>query len=230
MIIELEHIVKTYRMDEVTVKVLDGLSLSIDRGEYCSIMGPSGSGKSTLMNIIGCLDSPTEGTYLLEAVPVSSRSDDELAAIRNRSIGFVFQTFNLLSTDSALHNVELPMLYAGVPPNDREETARRALESVGLGHRVRHRPAEMSGGERQRTAIARALVNDPPIILADEPTGNLDTKTGGEIMRIFGGLAAGGKTIVLVTHDPQVAAHARRIIHLRDGRIEREEKVPGEPV
>jgi putative ABC transport system ATP-binding protein len=225
MMIELHDVAKVYRMDEVEVQALRGVSLSVERGEYVSIMGPSGSGKSTLMNIIGCLDTPSSGTYLLEGRPVSQMHDDELAQVRNRSIGFVFQTFNLLSHDTAARNVELPMLYAGAPPARRRAIASSALTAVGLAGRSGHRPAEMSGGERQRVAIARALVNDPPILLADEPTGNLDSRTGDEIMGIFHSLSAQDKTIVLVTHDRSVAAHANRIIHIRDGAIEADERL-----
>jgi putative ABC transport system ATP-binding protein len=225
MVIELQHISKVYTMGSVQVAAVQDVSLSIDAGEYVSIMGPSGSGKSTLMNILGCLDVPTEGRYLLEGRPVSSMDEDQLAEVRNRSIGFVFQTFNLLSTDTALHNVELPMLYAGGAVVARRQAARRALEEVGLGHRIEHHPTEMSGGERQRVAIARALVNDPRIILADEPTGNLDSRTGSEIMRIIANLHERGKTIILVTHDETVARHAARLIRIRDGYVESDERV-----
>jgi len=188
-------------------------------------MGPSGSGKCTLMNIIGCLGKPSRGDYLLNGISISELKDDQLAEMRNRSIGFVFQTFNLLTSETALQNVELPMIYAGIKPDIRSEIARKALEAVNLSHRTHHRPSEMSGGERQRVAIARALVNDPPIILADEPTGNLDSKTGEEIMNIFKELSINRKTIILVTHDRQVALHAQRIIHIKDGSIEGDEKV-----
>jgi putative ABC transport system ATP-binding protein len=224
MLIELHHINKVYRMGEVDVQALGDVSFSIGKGEYLSIMGPSGSGKSTLMNIIGCLDIPTKGTYLLDGQSVSEMDDNQLAEVRNRSIGFVFQTFNLLSSDSALHNVELPMLYAGFSLDKRRDIARKALVSVGLTHRIDHRPAEMSGGERQRVAIARALVNDPSIILADEPTGNLDTQTGAEIMAIFAQLAQSGKTIILVTHEDDIARNAQRIVRIRDGAIESDER------
>lgn len=225
MLIELQNIVKTYRMGPAEVVAMRDVSLLIGRGEYISIMGPSGSGKSTLMNIIGCLDSPTSGTYLFNGVSVSRMNDDQLADVRNRSIGFVFQTFNLLSTDTALHNVELPMLYAGAAPGRRREAASIALSAVGLEKRALHRPSEMSGGERQRVAIARSLVNDPPLILADEPTGNLDSATGREILRIFDELHQRGKTIILVTHDQNVGMHARRIVRIRDGGIESDEEV-----
>lgn len=220
MLIELRNIAKIYKMDAVEVAALRDISLSIDAGEYVSIMGPSGSGKSTIMNIIGFLDAPSHGSYRFEGREVANMTDDQLAGLRNRSIGFVFQTFNLLSADSALHNVELPMLYAGTPAEQRRAIARQSLASVGLSNRERHRPAEMSGGERQRVAIARALVNNPPLILADEPTGNLDSHTGSEIMDIFGRLADGGKTIILVTHDAAVGQHAERIVHIRDGLVE----------
>lgn len=212
-------------MGKVKVTALRDVSLSIDRGEYVSIMGPSGSGKSTLMNIIGCLDIPSGGEYLFEGRDISRFNEDGLAPIRNRSIGFVFQTFNLLSGDTALRNVELPMLYAGVSASQRRIKARESLVSVGLEHRIDHRPNEMSGGERQRVAIARALVNDPPVILADEPTGNLDTRTGREIMQIFEKLFKGGKTIILVTHDHSIGAYAQRIISIKDGMIEGDKRV-----
>ena len=225
MLIELNHICKEYLMGKVKVAALRDVSLSIDRGEYVSIMGPSGSGKSTLMNIIGCLDMPSGGEYLFEGRDISRLDEDGLAPIRNRSIGFVFQTFNLLSGDTALRNVELPMLYAGVPAPQRRIKARESLISVGLEHRIDHRPNEMSGGERQRVAIARALVNDPPVILADEPTGNLDTRTGREIMQIFEKLFKGGKTIILVTHDHSIGAYAQRIISIKDGMIEGDKRV-----
>jgi len=225
MIIEMIDIVKIYKMENVEVPAISGISLNVENGEYLAIMGPSGSGKSTLMNIIGCLDTPTSGRYLLQGTDVSSMNDDRLATVRNRSIGFVFQTFNLLSTDTALHNVELPMLYAGASVSDRRRKAQFALEEVNLAHRINHRPAEMSGGERQRVAIARALVNDPPIILADEPTGNLDSRNGAEIMGVFAQLNKEGKTIVLVTHDPVVAKNAQRIVHIMDGRVVKDEKL-----
>ncbi len=219
-LIETHDLWKTYVMGAEEIHALRGVSLQIDRGEYVAIMGPSGSGKSTLMNLIGCLDTPTRGTYRLNGKPVSEMNDDELARIRNEEIGFVFQTFNLLPRATALHNVELPLVYAGVPARERQARARQALERVELGDRVLHRPNELSGGQRQRVAIARALVNNPSILLADEPTGNLDSKTGAEIMALFDKLHAAGNTIVLVTHEADIAAHAHRVIHLRDGCIE----------
>lgn len=225
LLISLRNIAMVYKMEGVEVTALHNIAFGVERGEYVTIMGPSGSGKSTLMNIIGCLDTPSEGEYLLDNRSVSNLKEDELAQVRNKTIGFVFQMFNLLSADSALHNVELPMLYAGVGPAARRENATKALDSVGLSGRIHHRPSEMSGGERQRVAIARALVNDPPILLADEPTGNLDTKTGAEIMRIFEKLHESGKTLILVTHDQKVAEHARRIIHILDGRIVKDEGI-----
>ena len=225
MLIQLSDITKNYPMGPVEVAAARGISLSVGRGEYVSIMGPSGSGKSTLMNIIGCLDRPTSGTYLLNGVSVSRMGDDQLAGIRNRSIGFVFQTFNLLASDTAIQNVELPMLYAGASPGRRKEVATTALSAVGLSERIFHRPSEMSGGERQRVAIARALVNDPPLILADEPTGNLDSATGMEVLRIFDELNGKGKTIILVTHDQYVANHAGRLVRMRDGWVESDREV-----
>ncbi len=224
-LIQLQGVHKVYQLGMVEVHALRGIDLTVARGEYVSIMGPSGSGKSTLMNIIGCLDVPTRGRYILNGTDVSTMDDDDLARIRNKEIGFVFQTFNLLPRATALHNVELPLIYAGVPASQRKKLAQEALERVGLADRMLHRPNELSGGQRQRVAIARALVNNPSIILADEPTGNLDTRTGAEIMAIFDSLHQQGNTIVLVTHEEFIARHAQRIIHLLDGNIEREEMV-----
>src|SRR5258705_8577249 len=221
-LIETQDLWKTYQMGTEEIHALRGLSMQIERGEYVAIMGPSGSGKSTLMNLIGCLDTPTKGSYLLNDKQVSQMNDNELARIRNEEIGFVFQTFNLLPRATALHNVELPLIYAGVPAKDRQERAKQALEKVELGSRMTHRPNELSGGQRQRVAVARALVNNPSILLADEPTGNLDSKTGAEIMALFARLHEGGNTIVLVTHEADVAAYAHRTISLRDGQIEKD--------
>ena len=219
-IIQLTEITKTYRVGESEVHALDGLSLSIREGDLLAIMGPSGSGKSTLMNILGCLDVSDGGEYLLRGTEVSEMDEDELSEIRNREIGFVFQMFNLLPRMSVLRNVELPLAYAGAPWRKRRQAARDALEQVGLGHRTQHKPTELSGGERQRVAIARALVNRPAIVLADEPTGNLDSKTGEEIMKLLVELNKQGRTLVIVTHDEYVAGHANRIIRLKDGRIQ----------
>ncbi|MDO8794266.1 MAG: ABC transporter ATP-binding protein [Vicinamibacterales bacterium] len=221
-LIETRDLWKTYTMGDEQIHALRGVSITIERGEYAAIMGPSGSGKSTLMNLIGCLDTPSRGTYLLNGKEVSTMNDNELARIRNEEIGFVFQTFNLLPRATALQNVELPLVYAGVTARDRQERARAALEKVELGSRMGHRPNELSGGQRQRVAIARALVNNPSILLADEPTGNLDSKTGVEIMTIFKRLHEAGNTIVLVTHEADVAAHAHRTISIRDGQVERD--------
>jgi len=226
-LIETRDLWKTYVMGSEEIHALRGVSIDIERGEYVAIMGPSGSGKSTLMNLIGCLDTPTSGSYLLNGKRVSEMNDNELARIRNEEIGFVFQTFNLLPRASALHNVELPLVYAGVSAADRDVRARGALERVELADRMSHRPNELSGGQRQRVAIARALVNNPSILLADEPTGNLDTKTGNEIMALFARLHAAGNTIVLVTHEADVAAFAERTVHLRDGMVEKDVGKPG---
>jgi putative ABC transport system ATP-binding protein len=220
-VIRAEGVVKNYRLGDVDVEVLKGIDLDVKEGEYVALMGPSGSGKSTLMNIIGCLDVPTAGRYLIEEREVGTLSEDELADVRGRRIGFVFQTFNLLARTSALENVELPLHYQRRPAR---KAAVAALESVGLAHRADHKPSQLSGGERQRVAIARAVVTDPAIILADEPTGNLDSKTGLEILDVFDGLARKGVTIVLVTHDRSVALRAQKIVHLKDGRVERVEK------
>jgi len=219
-IITIEKISKVYKMGDEIINALKSVSLSIDRNEYVALMGPSGSGKSTLMNILGCLDSPTAGTYILNDIDVSSMSDSELAEVRNKQIGFVFQTFNLLPRLSALDNVALPLVYAGYNKQQRIEKATEALNKVGLGDRMTHKPNELSGGQRQRVAIARALVNDPAIILADEPTGNLDTKTSVEIMGIFERIHNAGNTIIVVTHEPDIADHAHRIVKLRDGLVE----------
>jgi putative ABC transport system ATP-binding protein len=218
--IQIRNLEKTYDMGAAQVMALRGVSLNIEANEYVAIMGPSGSGKSTLMNIVGCLDTPTAGEYDLNGQPVSTLNDDELAQIRNREIGFVFQTFNLLPRIDALRNVELPLIYSGIPSKKRHEQAIHALESVGLGDRMHHKPNELSGGQRQRVAIARALVNHPSIILADEPTGNLDSRTGEEIMELFDRLHEAGNTIILVTHEETIAAHSHRVVRLHDGAIE----------
>ena len=223
-LIHLNAVKKIYNLGAEDVHALDGIDLSIDKNEYISIMGPSGSGKSTLMNVIGCLDTPTQGTYIFEGEPVHEMDDNQLASIRNRKIGFVFQTFNLLAKLTALRNVELPLIYANVTREERIELAERALDKVGLADRMHHKPNEMSGGQRQRVAIARALVTDPSIILADEPTGNLDSKSGEEIMKIFDSLHDQGNTIILVTHERYIADHANRTIHLLDGKIQIDER------
>jgi putative ABC transport system ATP-binding protein len=225
VVIKTEELAKVYEMGAEQVHALRGVNVEIRKGEYVAIMGPSGSGKSTLMNLIGCLDSPTSGKYWLAGRLVSDLDDDELAYIRNKEIGFVFQTFNLLPRATALHNVELPLIYNGTPAEERIEKARRALERVDLGDRMHHKPNELSGGQRQRVAIARALVNNPSIVLADEPTGNLDSKTGEEIMILFENLYRQGNTIILVTHENDIAKHAHRIIHIRDGKIASDEAV-----
>jgi putative ABC transport system ATP-binding protein len=218
--IKAEQLIKNYEMGAEKVHALQGVDLVIHRGEYVAIMGPSGSGKSTLMNIIGCLDTPTSGKYWLAGRLVSELDDDQLASIRNKEIGFVFQTFNLLPRATALHNVELPLIYNGTPPSERLTKANRALQVVGLADRTHHKPNELSGGQRQRVAIARALVNSPSIVLADEPTGNLDTQTGEEIMALFARLHREGNTIILITHENDIARHANRIVHIRDGKVE----------
>jgi putative ABC transport system ATP-binding protein len=224
IVIQVEDLWKTYEMGAEQLHALRGVNLEIKKGEYVAIMGPSGSGKSTLMNLIGCLDSPTKGKYWLAGRLVSELNDDELAYIRNKEIGFVFQTFNLLPRATALHNVELPMIYNGTPSAERLERAKAALKQVDLTDRMMHKPNELSGGQRQRVAIARALVNAPSILLADEPTGNLDSATGEEIMALFARLHQQGNTIILVTHEPDIAAHAHRVIRLRDGKIEKDER------
>ncbi len=225
VLIRTENLWKTYRMGAEEIHALQGVSFEILRGEYVAIMGPSGSGKSTMMNLIGCLDTPTDGKYYLNKRLVSEMNDDELARIRNKEIGFVFQTFNLLPRATALHNVELPLIYNGTPAAERKERAMKALQAVELGDRMYHKPNELSGGQRQRVAVARALVNNPSIILADEPTGNLDSATSAEIMNLFDTLHRRGNTIVLVTHEADIAGHAHRVIRLLDGKVERDEKL-----
>jgi putative ABC transport system ATP-binding protein len=218
-LIELQDIHKVYDMGAEKVHALNGVDLSVERGEYLAIMGASGSGKSTLMNLVGCLDTPSSGSYVLNGVAVEGLDDSQLAAIRNKEIGFVFQTFNLLARTDALHNVELPLIYAGLSRGERRDRARRALEKVGLADRMHHQPNELSGGQRQRVAVARALVNEPSILLADEPTGNLDSATSQEIMELFDELHRAGNTVVLVTHEAEIAAHAWRQVILRDGKV-----------
>ena len=231
MLISISNLRKIYHMGEIEVRALDGLDLEVEAGEYVAIMGPSGSGKSTLMNLIGCLDTPTSGEYILNGQRVSDLDDAELANIRNHEIGFVFQTFNLLSRATALANVELPLIYARVSAKDRHSRAREALDKVGLGNRAKHQPNELSGGQRQRVALARALVNGPSILLADEPTGNLDSRTSAEMMELFDELNEAGNTMVVVTHEEDIAAHARRVVRLLDGKIVVDERTaaPGAP-
>lgn len=225
-LIETKDLWKTYEMGSEQVHALSGVSLNIEKGEYVAIMGPSGSGKSTLMNLIGCLDTPTRGDYLLNGKDVSSMNDDELASIRNREIGFVFQTFNLLARASALHNVELPLIYNGSSADERDKAAKLALDKVELGDRITHKPSELSGGQRQRVAIARALVNNPSIILADEPTGNLDSKTSKEIMKLLDDIHRQGNTIIIVTHEKDVSKYAHRVLSILDGKIDSDRRVP----
>ena len=225
IVIRTYDIWKTYVMGDQEIHAVSGVDIEIKRGEYVAIMGPSGSGKSTLMNLIGCLDTPTKGQYFINGNLVSEMSDDELARIRNKEIGFVFQTFNLLPRATSLHNVELPLIYSGIPSHERIEKAKLAMRQVDLEKRMDHKPNELSGGQRQRVAIARALVNNPSILLADEPTGNLDTSTGNEIMALFERLYEQGNTIVLVTHEHDIALHAHRVISIRDGKVEKDEKI-----
>ncbi len=226
MLISIRELHRVYQVGDQEVRALDGVDMDIEQNEYVAIMGPSGSGKSTLMNILGCLDTPTKGSYRLKDLEIASMSDDELARIRNQEIGFVFQTFNLLPRADALHNVELPLVYAGMHHEERRARAREALSIVGLGDRMKHRPNELSGGQRQRVAIARALVNRPSIILADEPTGNLDSRTGEEIMLAFENIWRQGNTVILVTHEQDIAEHARRVVRMKDGRVEADHPNP----
>jgi putative ABC transport system ATP-binding protein len=225
MLIDVRDLTKVYEMGDIQVHALRGVTFTVESGEFIAIVGPSGSGKSTMMDILGCLAKPSEGEYYLEEEEVGQLSDNRLAEIRNRKVGFVFQSFNLLQRTTALHNVELPLIYSGLSRKERRRRAFEALESVGLADRVHHKSNEMSGGQIQRVAIARALVNNPSMIFADEPTGNLDTRSGGEIMGIFDELNEAGNTIIMVTHEPEIAAHARRILHIRDGLIERDEQI-----
>jgi len=225
IVIRTYNLWKTYIMGDQEINAVSGVDIEIKRGEYCAIMGPSGSGKSTLMNLIGCLDTPTSGQYYINGNLVSEMTDDELARIRNKEIGFVFQTFNLLPRATSLHNVELPLIYSGMPSDKRIEMAKTAMRAVDLEARMYHKPNELSGGQRQRVAVARALVNNPSILLADEPTGNLDTATGNEIMALFERLYQQGNTIILVTHEHDIALHAHRVIHIRDGKIEKDERI-----
>ncbi len=227
MLISIRNLRKIYRMGAVEVRALDGLDLEVEKGEYLAIMGPSGSGKSTLMNLIGCLDTPTSGEYILNNQRVSDLDDGKLASIRNHEIGFVFQTFNLLARATALANVELPLIYARVPAKERHRRAREVLERVGLGDRAKHQPNELSGGQQGRVAVARALINDPSILLADEPTGNLDSRTSAEIMELFDELNAAGNTLIVVTHEADIAAHARRVVRMLDGKVVADERTSG---
>ena len=227
MLISIRNLRKIYRMGAVEVRALDGLDLEVEKGEYLAIMGPSGSGKSTLMNLIGCLDTPTSGEYILNNQRVSDLDDGKLASIRNHEIGFVFQTFNLLARATALANVELPLIYARVPAKERHRRAREVLERVGLGDRAKHQPNELSGGQQGRVAVARALINDPSILLADEPTGNLDSRTSAEIMELFDELNTAGNTLIVVTHEADIAAHARRVVRMLDGKVVADERTSG---
>lgn len=222
-VIILQNIVKTYSMGDTSFNALDGIDLRIEQGSFVAIMGASGSGKSTMMNILGCLDRPTSGAYWLDGQQVANLSDDELAVVRNQKIGFIFQNFNLLPRMNALHNVALPLIYAGVPLSERLKKAEKALVSVGLGDRLHHKPNEMSGGQRQRVAVARALVNEPSIVMADEPTGNLDTKSGDEVMKLFVAIHDQGRTVILVTHEPEIAEYTQRVLVMRDGKIVQDE-------